>query len=203
MEYLTLKSALRDIRSDERIPLTAESYFFAVREFRKLWIEKAQSEDWMQPIGVISVGSCNFGAITSLVLFGGSLRANREHTWVEHSGGRIVDLSGYDQAGTEEASQAHATYLKDKFAVERVAAGSSYVWRISSIHNGSYIETMHPENLFVSQPRMFRDQEYLESLESVVPRANAWGDIISEKICRELDCERTKTRPHKNRLIER
>lgn len=58
----------------------------------------------------------------SLVIFGGSLRANRKHTWVDHSGNRIVDLSGYAQSDNEEALQSHATYLKDKFAVERVAS---------------------------------------------------------------------------------
>jgi len=67
--------------------------FDAARDFLyRKWVERA-AEEVGRPVPRDLTGACKFASLFAQALFGGKLRGNEDHQWVETKEG-VIDLTG-------------------------------------------------------------------------------------------------------------
>ena len=68
------------------------------------WLERASETDRQPPTNLS--GACKFASMFAQRVFGGTLRGNKHHQYVEHPEAGVIDLT--DAAGVPHGIDAHA-----------------------------------------------------------------------------------------------
>ncbi len=127
----------------------------AAREFLEARWSEWLAERGRQAGGGLA-GACVFASAFARLVFGGDVRANWHHTWIEHPHGTRIDLTG--AAGVREQ------------AAERLKlAGEIGPQALSPFFQGA------DPDPWADQPAFRVTRDFQDTWASVQPRARAWA----------------------------
>jgi hypothetical protein len=139
-------------QGQECLPAIDEN-FQAAKEFAfRKWQERAREFGREMPIDLS--GACKFTSLFAVLVFGGQIRGNFFHQWVELPNGRLLDLN----AESEDVA---------------ILKGGSI-----PAYARSYAEAMRqtpPSDLYTHSQRHIGSRDHRESMASVRPRAEQWA----------------------------
>ncbi len=88
-----------------RVPLTPQNRLVAEKVLDELWAERAL-ELWGE-VPLHRAGSCKFAALLAQKLFGGAIRGNLDHVFVQMTDGSVLDLNEDQPDVLEMEDKAH------------------------------------------------------------------------------------------------
>lgn len=118
---------------------------------KKKWAERAAELGRPAPTDLSS--ACKFGALFAKALFGGDIKANDFHTWVDLDG-KIIDL-------TDESEE--VSYMK-----------RGVVPPSQEAYAKAYGLTIPETGIYTPDPSFMKDRDFKDSLKSCMPRIKQW-----------------------------
>lgn len=143
-----------NIVSESQTPSIQQAKDFLFDKWRERAIERGRTE----PTDLSS--ACKFGALFAKELFGGEIKANDFHTWVELNG-QVIDLT--------QDSQEVQHMLRGEVPPSQLAYARQ--WGLEIPEEGIYTE----------DEDFMEDEDFIDSLKSCMPRVYSWVNEIMNK----------------------
>lgn len=140
------------------VPATPENIARAKAFILAKWRERAIERGDSEPADLSA--SCKFASLFAALVFGGEVRGNFFHQWVELPGGQTLDLA----EDAADVADLHAGLFPDYARSYAIA-----------------MRKKPPTKLYKHDPRHMSSRDSRESMASVAPRVNRWVEEFLNK----------------------
>jgi hypothetical protein len=127
-------------------------------------------------------GGCFYAAALARNLFGGNIRGNWQHVWIEYQNIRI-DLTGLADVSIAQATRTHVAMLRrQQCTVTTLPNGNFGVERHHPDGQSYHQPNLDPTNFFVHDNAIITSPDAKLIITKVLSHALLWGDLIRKHL---------------------